>query len=204
MPGLLVRPISRHLAASHARRLFAAAALAVLLAGCGGSAARTYDLTAPRDVGRVPISRAALVVAEPSTVQVFDSERIIVRDPSGALSVLPGAQWADRLPRLVQTRLIQTFENGSRIGTVARPGERILPDWQLNLDIRNFAIDSATREAVVEISVKLVGDRNGRVRGTQLFTARVPVASIDADNAAVALNSALSQVLVGIVRWTRL
>jgi cholesterol transport system auxiliary component len=179
--------------------------LAVVLAGCGGSSAsRTYDLTAPRDVGRVAgASRAALVVAEPSTVQVFDSERIIVRDSAGALSVLSGAQWADRLPRLIQTRMIQTFENASRLGAVARPGERVLPDWQLNMDIRNFAIDSASGEAVVEISAKLVRDRNGRVHGAQLFVARVPVGSIDADNAAIALDRALSQVLASIVRWAR-
>jgi cholesterol transport system auxiliary component len=178
---------------------------AALLAGCsGGSASRTFDLTAPRDVGKTGGSRAALVVAEPSTVQVFDSERIIVRDQGGALSTLPGAQWADRLPRLVQTRLIQTFENASRLGAVARPGERVLPDWQLNLDIRNFAIESGTGEAVVEISAKLVRDRTGRVQGARLFTARVPAGSIDPDNAAQALDRALSQVLVDIVRWARL
>jgi cholesterol transport system auxiliary component len=178
---------------------------AALLAGCsGGSASRTFDLTAPRDVARVSGgSRAALVVAEPSTVQVFDSERIIVRDQIGALSTLPGAQWADRLPRLVQTRLIQTFENASRLGAVARPGERVLPDWQLNLDIRNFAIESATGEAVVEITAKLVRDGTGRVQGAKLFTARMPVGSIDPDNAALALDRALSQVLVDIVRWAR-
>jgi cholesterol transport system auxiliary component len=178
---------------------------ATLLAGCsGGSASRTFDLTAPRDAGRIGGgSRAALVVAEPSTVQVFDSERIIVRDQGGGLSTLPGGQWADRLPRLVQTRLIQTFENASRLGAVARPGERVLPDWQLNLDIRNFTIESGTGEAVVEISAKLVRDRTGRVQGARLFTARVPVGAIDPENAAQALDRALSQVLVDIVRWAR-
>jgi cholesterol transport system auxiliary component len=178
---------------------------AALLAGCsGGSASRTFDLTAPRDAGKIGGgSRAALVVAEPSTVQVFDSERIIVRDQGGGLSTLPGGQWADRLPRLIQTRLIQTFENSSRLGAVARPGERVLPDWQLNLDIRNFAIESGTGQAVVEISAKLVRDRTGRVQGARLFTARVPVGSIDPDNAAQALDRALSEVLVDIVRWAR-
>jgi cholesterol transport system auxiliary component len=179
--------------------------VAALLAGCsGGSSSRTFDLTAPRDAGKIGGGRAALVVAEPSTVQVFDSERIIVRDQGGALSTLPGAQWADRLPRLIQTRLIQTFENSSRLGAVARPGERVLPDWQLNLDIRNFAIESATGEAVAEISAKLIRDRTGRVQGARLFSARVPVGSIDPDNAAQALDRALSQVLIDIVRWARL
>lgn len=183
--------------------LAAVLVVAVMAAGCSGSSAsRTYDLTAPRDVGRISSSRSALVVAEPSTVQVFDSDRIIVRDSGGALSFLGGAQWADRLPKLVQARLIQTFENVSRLGAVGRPGERIVPDWQLNLDIRNFAMDSATGEAVVEISVKIIGDRSGRVAGSRLFTARV-AASVDPDTAAQALDRALSQVLVEIVRWVK-
>ncbi len=170
----------------------------------GGSSARVFDLSAPRDVGRLSSgSRAALIVAEPTTVQALDSERIIVRDGAGALSVLPGVQWADRLPKLVQTRLIQTFENGSRLGAVGRPGERILPDWQLNLDIRAFAIDAASGEAVVEISAKLIRDRTGRVAGARLFTARVAAGGIAGDSAAQALDAALSQVLVEIVRWAR-
>ncbi len=142
-----------------------------------------------------------MIVAEPSTVQALDSDRIIVRDSSGALSFVGGAQWADRVPKLVQTRLIQTFENGSRLGSVARPGERIVPDLQLNTDIRSFNIDTASGAAVVEITTKLVGDRTGKVQRAKLFSARVPSGASDGGAAAQALDRALSQVLVEIVRW---
>ncbi|AMJ59171.1 ABC-type transport auxiliary lipoprotein family protein [Bosea sp. PAMC 26642] len=186
-------------------RLFAMPLLfagAVLLAGCSGPTPTTYDLSAPRDFGRVG-GGAALVVAEPTTVQTLDSDRVIVKDSSGALSFAGGAQWADRVPKLVQTRLIQTFENGSRLGSVARPGERIVPELQLNTDIRAFNIDTATGSAVVEITAKLVGDRTGRVQRARLFTACVPATAGDGGAAAQALDRALSQVLVEIVRWVR-
>ncbi|WNJ89013.1 ABC-type transport auxiliary lipoprotein family protein [Bosea sp. 685] len=176
----------------------------LMLAGCGGgSAPTTYDLSAPRDVGRVGGSRAALVVAEPTTVQTLDSDRVIVKDSSGALSFAGGAQWADRVPKLVQTRLVQTFENGGRLASVARPGERIVPDTQLNTDIRSFNIDTASGAAVVEITAKLVGDRSGKVQRARLFTARVPATAGDGGAAAQALDRALSQVLIEIVRWAR-
>lgn len=178
----------------------------MLLAGCGGGATpTTYDLSAPgpRDVGRVAGSRAALVVAEPTTVQTLDSDRIIVKDSAGALSFAGGAQWADRVPKLVQARLIQTFENGGRLTSVSRPGERIVPDMQLNTDIRSFNIDTASGTAVVEISAKLVGDRTGQIQRARLFSARVPATAGDGGAAAQALNKALSQVLVEIVRWVR-
>ena len=181
-----------------------ALAAAMLLAGCGGgSAPTTYDLSAPRDFGRLASSRTTLVVAEPTTVQALDSDRVIVKDSSGALSFLGGAQWADRVPKLVQTRLIQTFENGSRLGAVARPGDRITPEVQLVTDIRSFNIEAASGMALVEITAKLVGDRTGDIRRARMFSARVPAGAVDGAGAAQALDRALSQVLIEIVRWAR-
>lgn len=185
-----------------ARAASGAIAIALLLTGCGGGPTpTTFDLSAPRDFGRVGGSQAALVVAEPTTVLALDSDRLIVRDSAGALSFLGSAQWADRVPRLVQTRLIQTFENGSRIAAVSRPGERMVPDVQLNTDIRSFNIDAASGQAVVEITAKLVGDRTGKIQRAKLFSARVPAGTADGAAAAHALDKALSQVLIEIVRW---
>ena len=144
-----------------------------------------------------------MVVAQPTAVQTFDSDRIIVKDSAGALSFVGGAQWADRVPALVQARLLQTFENAGRIGSIARPGDRINPDVQLNTDIRAFNIDTASGTAVVEITAKVVGDRTGEIRRARLFTARVPASASDGAAAAQALDQALSQVLIEIVRWVR-
>ncbi|HEV7259785.1 MAG TPA: ABC-type transport auxiliary lipoprotein family protein [Bosea sp. (in: a-proteobacteria)] len=181
-----------------------ALAAALLLAGCGGGGApTTYDLTAPRDFGRIGGSRAILMVQEPTTVQALDSDRVIVKDSSGALSFLGGAQWADRVPKLVQVRLIQTFENGSKLGAVSRPGDRVTPDAQLLTDIRSFNIDAASGMAVVEITARVVGDRDGLVRRARFFSARVPAAAVDGAGAAQTLDQALSKVLVEIARWAR-
>jgi len=185
------------------RALSIAVAGSLLLTGCGGGPApTTYDLSAPRDFGRIGGGGGVLVVAQPTAVQALDSDRLIVKDSSGALSFLGGAQWADLVPNLVQTRLIQTFENGSRIAAVGRPGERIVPDFQLNTDIRAFNIDAATGQAVVEITAKLIGDRTGKVQRAKLFSARVP-AGAEGAGAAQALDQALSQVLIQIARWAR-
>ncbi|MGX1787320.1 ABC-type transport auxiliary lipoprotein family protein [Bosea sp. NPDC055332] len=196
-------PILPPLFRGRLRALSVALAGSLLLAGCGGGAApTTYDLSAPRDFGRIGGGGGVLIVAQPTTVQALDSDRLIVKDSSGALSFLGGAQWADRVPNLVQTRLIQTFENGSRIAAVGRPGERIVPDFQLNTDIRAFNIDAASGQAVVEITAKLIGDRTGKVQRAKLFSARVP-AGAEGAAAAQALDQALSQVLIQIARWAR-
>lgn len=173
------------------------------LAACGGSAPpATFDLTAPRQrLGGGGIVRGQVVVPEPVTVQTLEADRILVKDAGGAVSFLPGGQWADRLPRLVQARLIQTFENASRIQAVSRPGDRISADYQLNSELRSFQIQPSTGEAVVEISAKVVNDREGRIVAARVFEARVPVPALDAANAASALDQGLSTVLLDIVRW---
>src|SRR5919199_3549650 len=177
-------------------RLLAAAVLAALACACSsGPPPTTFDLTAPRQKvggGSVP---GQVAVAEPVAIQVLEADRILVKDAAGTVSFLGGAQWADRLPRLVQARLIQTFENSSRLRAVSRPGDRITADYQLNTELRAFQISSATNEALVEISAKVVNDKSGRIAAARVFTARVPVATIDAPNAAQALDKALSTVL---------
>jgi cholesterol transport system auxiliary component len=179
-----------------------ALSLALALAGCAGQPARTtFDLTAPVDVRRSGGLSGQIVINEPTTVQALDTDRILVRESAGSLAYLPDAQWADRMPRLVQTRLIQTFENASRLGRVGRPGDRVVPDYALNLDIRSFGIESATSEAVVEITARLVSDRTGRVVSARGFSARQSVGSISGPQAAAALDQALSQVLRQIVLW---
>lgn len=199
----MTMPILPLLLRGRLRALSVVAVGSLLLAGCGGgSAPTTYDLSAPRDFGRIGGGGGVLIVAQPTAVQALDSDRLIVKDSSGALSFLGGAQWADRVPNLVQTRLIQTFENGSRIAAVGRPGERIVPDFQLNTDIRAFNIDAASGQAVVEITAKLIGDRTGKVQRAKLFSARVP-AGAEGAGAAQALDQALSQVLIQIARWAR-
>src|SRR3954462_3260672 len=96
--------------------------MAAALGACSSSAVPGFDLSAPRDIrgnARVPGQGE---VVERTALQRFDTRNIIVRDASGSVSLLGSGQWTDRLPRLIQTRLIQTFENASA-RAVSRPGD---------------------------------------------------------------------------------
>jgi cholesterol transport system auxiliary component len=178
------------------------ASAALPLAGCGGGPApTTFDLSAPREgLRRSGGGRNAIVVSEPTTVSTLDSERIVVRAANAELTYLPRAQWSDRLPRLVQTRLIQTFENSGR-AAVGRPGDRLAGTYQLLLDIRSFEIRETTRDAFVELAVKLVNASNGAVSNARLFTASAAVGAIDGPGASQALDRALGRVLADITAW---
>jgi cholesterol transport system auxiliary component len=185
-----------------AARLALSATLAATAPACSsGPPTTTFDLTAPSRKVRGSAVAGQVAVSEPVAIQVLEADRILVKDAAGTVSSLSGAQWADRLPRLIQARLIHTFENASRLKGVSRPGEHVTADYLLNTEIRAFQIDASTSEAFVEMSAKAVDDRMGRITNARVFNARVPVAAIDAGNAAHALDRALSIVLLSIVRW---
>lgn len=179
----------------------AAALLAALLGGCGGAAPLTFDLAALPPAGRPVAAGRSIVVSEPVGIQPFEADRIIVREGGGSLAFLGGGQWADRLPRLIQSRIIQSLENSGRLRSVSRPGDKVVADYQLISEIRAFDVQAATGEAVVDLALKLVADGTGKVTAARIFVARVPVAKIDAGNGARALDQALMMVLADVVRW---
>ena len=84
------------------------AALAV--ASCGGAPPETFDLSAASVPGAHRL-RAQIAIREPVASLDLDGQRILVRTGPETVAYLSGAQWSDRLPVLVQTRLVQTFQN---------------------------------------------------------------------------------------------
>ena len=172
------------------------------LAACGGSGSPlTYDLAAVPGTPRATGATRSLVVAEPIGLQPLEADRIIVREPNGALSFLGGGQWADRLPRLIQTRLIQSLENSGRLRSVSRPGDKVVSDYVLVSEIREFDIAAGSGEAVVDLSAKIVAESSGRVVNARVFSARVPVGKVEAGSAAAGLDAALGRVLAEMVHW---
>ena len=161
--------------AALSRRILPALLLGTFLAGCSsGSVPTTYDLSAPT----ARIGRSAglqISVNEPAALQVLSTQQIIVKDPAGAISFLGGGQWADNLPRLIQTRLINTFENASQIRGVSRPSSGAVADVQLISELRNFEISTPSNEAFVEMSVKIVSDGNGRIVNARIFRPACPL-----------------------------
>lgn len=173
------------------------------LAACGTPPSPTFDLSAAKDFP--PRRRGGvsgqLIVYEPVALAVYDSDRLVVKSAKDGLAYLPGVQWADRLPRLVQTRLIQSFENASRFKSVGRPGDQITATMVLNSEIRSFEIEEQTRQAVIEISVKTIAQGSGRIERAQLFRTTLPVSAIDPAGATAALDEGLKQILLQIVSW---
>jgi ABC-type uncharacterized transport system auxiliary subunit len=130
----------------------------------------------------------------------LDSEKIQTASAEGTYTSLPDAQWSDTLSKLVQVKLLRSFENARRFAGVSRPLEAVKSDFQLVLDIRKFQI-SANHTAEVEIGCKLL-DGSGRIVATHTLKASAPVEGPAAASAVASLDKAFGQVGADIVSWT--
>ncbi len=162
-----------------------------------------YDLAAATAFPPIEKTiKAQLAVPDPSAIILFDSQKILIRSAAGTYTNIDNAQWADNLPKLMQARIVQSFENAHQLGTVSRPTEQLTAEYRLELTVRSFQIDAEpTAKAAVEVTARLISDK-GAVAGARLFTANVPAKSTAAADAVAALNQAFSEVEKEIVVWT--
>jgi cholesterol transport system auxiliary component len=172
------------------------------LAGCtsliAGQPNAIFDLTAPGEAVRAQ-GHAQVLVPEPTTVHALDTDRIAARPGPSEYAYLPGAVWSDRLPKLLQTRLVETLQNSGRARAVAMPGSGLLIDFQVVVDIRAFEYTS--EGAVADFVVRVMNDRNGRVIRTRGFRYVVPVTSGGTAGIVQALDQAMDQAFVEIANW---
>ena len=101
---------------------------------------------------------------------MFDTQRILF-SPANDSAEFANAQWADTIPRLLQARLIQSFENYDIAHAPLRNGEGAEVDYQLLIDIREFQVAAATTPtAKIAFSARLL-NKQGKVVAARLFSA---------------------------------
>ena len=180
---------------------------AALLGGCVGSSApppATFDLTAPR-VMTLTAPRAAkfqLVVNEPSAVRSLETDRIMVkRGPR--VAYYKGAAWSDRLPRLMQARMVEAFQNAGLVSAVGSRADRLDADYELSTQVQAFQVEvnQGQAEAHASLYVKVIDGDNGRMVASRGFEARVATSPKEVDQMVVALNQAFENVVHQVVPW---
>ena len=172
------------------------------LSACANAPAlTTYDLSSLDQVRRMPGLTLQLGIGEPSASGLLDGDRVPIRMASGPIAYLPSVQWSERLPRLIQSSLIQSFELAHPRQAVARLGDRMVADVSLKGEIRHFEIDESSREAVVELSMQILREPEGRVMAGQIFASRLPLASLESGSAMAGLDDAFKQVAQKILVW---
>lgn len=160
------------------------------------AAARAFPAIKKRPAGQ-------LFVLEPTALSELDTERIVVRRTDGGSAAQPiGANWPDMLPKVVQARIVQSFENAQYMRAFGRAPEGTRGDFQLHIEIRSFQVTAAvTSLAEVELVAKII-NADGRIVEARTFRSSAPVAVVDAEASAKALSDTFEKIATEIVSWT--
>ncbi len=181
--------------------------LCLFLAACsglgGGKELATFDLSAPTEFsGLSGRSNRQILIPAPTALKSLDSEMIVVRPNDSEITYFGDAQWSDRLPKVVQDKLIQTIENSRRVASVAKPGDGVVVDYKIATVIRHFELVATNGgQAVIEISAKIINDRNGRVRASKIFRTTAPASLSSAKAGITGLDAASDQIFGDMLAW---
>ncbi|MGI9365733.1 MAG: ABC-type transport auxiliary lipoprotein family protein [Rhizobiaceae bacterium] len=168
--------------------------------GSGDAPRETFDITAPQQFSGVRGgSRAQILVKVPTALSSIDSNRIILKPSESVVTYLAGAQWTDTVPKLVQAKLVESFENARATRATAMPGDGLIIDYQLVSDIRRFEVFNGA--AHISMSIKLLSDRSGLVRETRIFNASSSAAGDTPADYVTAFDSAFDKIARDIVAW---
>ncbi len=179
-----------------------------MIGGCSGGLFSpkndTYELNGIPPVKGPSSRRRQIVVTDPAALKSLDGTNIVIRTSPSSIEYLARSQWNDNLPEIIQQKLIAAFVDSNRLGGVGQPGDGIAVDYLVSPTIRAFEIVTGTGgdTAVVEITVRIVNDRNGVVRATKTFQATAPVRGATNQDFIYALDEANGKVVHDIVVWT--
>lgn len=144
---------------------------------------------------------AQLTVREPTALDVLSTDRILVRGSRGLTSIADDAKWSDLLPLVLQSRMLQSFENAGLMRQASRPLDGLNADFQLVTEIHKFDLVAAPNPtAEVEFSARLLG-ADGKVVAAKVFQAEEPAKGADAAAAAAALDAAFGRLAIEVVVW---
>ena len=159
----------------------------------------TYPVNLPHLSGQ-------LLVDVPSAPAGLDTARIALSRSAVSIDYFADSEWIDRVPLMVQTGLLDSFESSGAITALDREAIGLLADLILKTDIRHFEAlyDSRDRppEVWVEISARLVDPSGRDVVAHASFERRKQAQGSDIAQIVPAFDDALGGVMEDIVGWT--
>lgn len=187
-----------------------------LLAGCaalstlGAATAPVdlYDLTPKSTFDEaLPEVTAQLVVEEPTAASSVNTDRIAIKPNAYKVEYFPDARWVDRAPLMVQTRLVESFENTGRVTSVGRQAIGLSSDYTLVSELREFqghvgAGENGPLGVLVQLNIKIVQEPQGLIVASRSFGHEVEVGSDEIIDIVTAFDRALGQTMRDAVDWT--
>lgn len=164
-----------------------------------------YRLTPKSTFGpEVPEVDWQLILEAPLANAGLNTTRIARWPNPRQLEYYARANWTDRAPGMIQTLMIESFENSGKIVSVGRGSVSLRADFVLKTEIREFQADyfeTGNPSAHVGINAKLVHMPSRQIVGSEKFDVIVPAAADRLDDIISAFDDALGKVLKRLVVW---
>jgi len=200
--------------AGHVQRALGVFLIVVFPTACGnipglGPAPEIY-MPAPDTAieSGVPAVPWQLLVEEPVAPATIDTQRIALKTSKSRFAYYADRRWADRAPLIMQTLLIETFENSGSIVSIGRDSIGLRSDYLLKTELRDFQAeyegDPGGTEPVVHVTlnIKLVRMPKRDIVASRNFEVRVRAVSPRFEAVIEAFNVALERVLADAVVWS--
>src|SRR6266702_898063 len=162
----------------------------------------TYDLRALQNAG--PANKTVNVqwaIPEPTAVAMLETQRFLF-SPAQDYPGFSEAMLADSLPKLLQARLVESFENYDLAHAPLRMADSGQAELQLLIDLRRFRIAvDATPAAEIELSARIV-DKNGKVVASRLFEESEKLDKVEPPAAVAAFSDAFGRIARDMIAWT--
>jgi cholesterol transport system auxiliary component len=197
------------------RQLFRAALvlpLAGILAACEalvpgrGPLPDLYRLTPKSTFATdLPTVEWQLLLESPLTNASIDTTRIGLRRSSTSVEYYARSSWSDRAPEMIQTLMIESFENSERIVAIGRDSIALRADYILKTDLREFQAEymaGPNPQVHLALIARLVKMPRRAIIGTKKFESVVEARADTMEAVIAAFDLALGKVLKRLVEWT--
>ncbi len=193
------------------RRLLALGAAGLGVNGgvsIAGRPAELYTLTPKSTFDEaVPSVEWQLLVEQPLASSALDTARIAFLSSPIRVDYYADVAWTARAPALVQTLMVESFENARRIVSIGREGFGLRADFILKTELREFQAEltdpgGRAAQARVRLNAKLVRVPERVIVAGETFEATAPVSGARFEAVVLAFDAALGSVLGALVEWT--
>ena len=172
----------------------------------GGEPPNLYTLT-PKNTFAADLPRVdwQLIVETPIAAAGLNTSRIALQRSPVTLEYYANANWTDVAPLMVQTLLIESFENSGKIVAVSRESTTLRADYLLKTELREFQAEydqSGPPRARVRINAKLARMPDRAIIASHTVERTIRAEGNDLPAIAVAFDEALGSTMRRIVEWS--
>lgn len=187
---------------------------AMLLSGCAvqlpgtGEPPRIFVLS-PKSTFNENLPKVdwQLLIDTPIAAAGINSSRIALRQRQIELQYFANAAWTDAAPKMIQTLMVESFENSGKIVSVGRQAVGLRANYILATDLREFQAEyledgpNAPPEVRVRFNAKLVKMPERRIIASETYDYLIPAQSTALIDIVMAFDEALGKVLKRLVEW---